>query len=106
MTDPFVTNESPLVADEVPKSGPEAEALKHPDTLLYFPVCWQVCLFGSLRRFDRGTDKLTSDDMKVARKKYRCFAQEFLISPTKLDDITDFCGTQIPENNTAGAAGQ
>ena len=104
VTEPFVTNEAPLVADEIPKSVPETEALQHPDTLLYFPVCWQVCMFGSLRRFDRGTDKLNSDDMKVARRKYRFFAQDFLISPTKLDDITDYCGTGVAAETVPASA--
>ena len=48
--------------------------------------------------------------MRVARRKYRLFAQDFLISPIKLDDITDFCGTESPENKVAasatGASGQ
>ena len=109
MSDPFVTSEAPFLAEIMPGVS-EADALQHTDTLLYFPVCWQVCLFGSPGRFDLGTDKLGSHDMTVARRKYRLFAQDFLISPTKLDDITDFCGTQVPENNVAasatGAAGQ
>jgi len=103
VTEPFVTSEAPLVA-EMPTGVSAADALQHPDTLLYFPICWQVCLFGSRRRFDLGTDKLGSHDMAVARKKYRLFAQDFLISPTKLDDITDFCGAQVPENTVAASA--
>lgn len=89
--EPFVTSEAPFVAEMLPGVS-ATEALQHPDTLLYFPVCWQVCLFGSLRRFDVGTDKLGSHDMEVSRRKYRLFAKNFLISPTKLDDITNFCG--------------
>lgn len=88
VSEPFVTSEAPLVADMPPEVS-KADALQHPDTLLYFPVCWQVCLFGSCQRFDRGTEKLESHDMRVARRKYRSFAQEFLISPVKLDDITE-----------------
>jgi hypothetical protein len=103
VAEPFVASEAPFVADEIPKGVSDDEALKHPDTLLYFPVCWQVCLFGSIRRFDRGTDKLESRDMEVARRKYRVFAKEFLISPTKLDDITNFCGTQPPESSAAAS---
>jgi hypothetical protein len=109
VSEPFVTSEAPFLAEMMPGVS-EADALQHLDTLLYFPVCWQVCLFGSRRRFDLGTDKLGSHDMRVARRKYRLFAQDFLISPIKLDDITDFCGTQFRENTVAasatGAAGQ
>jgi hypothetical protein len=97
VTEPFVVIETPFVADEVPPGLSEAEAFKHPNTLFYFPVCWQVCLFGSRQRFDRGTDKLSSHDMRVARRKYRSFAQEYLISPTKLDDITNFYETPDTE---------
>ena len=109
VTEPFVTSEAPLVAEMLPGVS-AADAVHHPDTLLYFPICWQVCLFGGRRRFDLGTDKLGTHDMTVARRKYRLFAQDFLISPVKLDDLTDFCGTESPENNAApsatGATGQ
>jgi hypothetical protein len=88
VTEPFVTCEAPFVAEG--PDVPAAERLQHPDTLLYFPVCWQICLFGSHQRFDLGTDKLSSLDLSVMRRKYRSFAQEFLVSPTKLDNITDF----------------
>jgi hypothetical protein len=98
VSQPFVITETPFVADEVPPGLSGAEALQHPNTLLYFPVCWQVCLFGSRQRFDRGTDKLDSQDMRVARRKYRSFAQVFLISPAKLDDVTDPCGTPLSES--------
>jgi hypothetical protein len=84
VTEPFVISEAPFVAE-----GPTADvaaAIKHPNTLLYFPLCWQACLFGSLRRFDHGTDKLGPHDMRVFHRKYRQFAQLFLSSPTKLDD--------------------
>jgi hypothetical protein len=109
VSEPFVTSEAPFLAETMPGVS-EADAFQHPDTLPYFPVCRQVCLFGSPQRFGLGTDKLGSDDMRVARRKYRSFAQDFLISPIKLDDITDFCGTESPENNVAasatGASGQ
>lgn len=102
VTEPFVISEAPFALEMQP-GVPAEGALQHPDTLLYFPVCWQVCLFGSLPRFNRGTDKLDSHDMEVARRKYRVFAKEFLISPTKLDDITNFCGTQPPEGSAAAS---
>jgi hypothetical protein len=74
---------------EGPVSSRE-EAFEHRDTVFYFPVCWQICLFGSRLRFDLGTDKFDSHDLQVTRRKYRLFAEKFLVSPTKLDDITDF----------------
>lgn len=95
VAEPFVISEAPFVAERS-RGVSVADAPQHPDTLYYFPVCWQVCLFGSRLRFDCGTDKLSSHDMEVSRRKYRSFAQEFLISPVKLDDITDCCWTQPP----------
>jgi hypothetical protein len=94
VAEPFVTAEAPFVAEGQPGVS-AAVALHHPDTLLYFPVCWQVALFGSPQRFDLGTGMLTTEDMQRFRRKYRLFAQDYIISPTKLDDITDFVGTQV-----------
>jgi Protein of unknown function (DUF4238) len=82
---PFVTSEAPFIVEG--STTEIVQAIKHPDTLLVFPLCWQACMFGSLQRFHKGTDKLESEDMKVIRRKYRHFAQVFLLSPTKLDDI-------------------
>ena len=87
VSEPFVTSEAPFVAE-----GPATEmnqALQHPDTLLFFPLCWQACLVGRRERFDLGTAKFGSEDMRTFRRKYRHFAQVFLISPTKLDDISE-----------------
>jgi hypothetical protein len=102
VTEPFVASEAPFLAEMLPGVS-EADALQHPGTLLYFPVCWQVCLFGSRQRFDLGTDKLGSHDMRVVRRKFRLFAQHFLISPIKLGDITDFSGTQVPADTVAAS---
>jgi hypothetical protein len=51
----FVTGPQPLVLE-----GPAPDvlsAISHPDTLIWFPLCWQACLVGSLRRFNEGTDR-------------------------------------------------
>jgi hypothetical protein len=87
VAEPFVTSEAPLVAE-----GPTteiAEAMQHPETLLFFPLCWQACLIGSRQRFDLGTGKFELEDMRTFRRKYRHFAKAFLLSPTKLDDISE-----------------
>jgi hypothetical protein len=91
VAEPFVTSEAPFVF-EGPVGVSAVDALQHSETTFYFPVCWQVCLFGRRPRFACGTDKLDSQDLRVMRRKYRLFAEKFLISPTKLDDITDFEG--------------
>ena len=87
VAEPFVTSEAPLVAE-----GPTPDvalALQHPETVLYFPLCWQATLVGSRERFDVGTDRFSSGDMRTFRRKYRHFAKDFLLSPAKLDDITE-----------------
>jgi hypothetical protein len=85
---PFVMTETPFLAAG-DRGGEIGEMLQDPETLLYFPICWQACLFGSPRRFDKKTDNFGPQDMQTFRKKYRTFAKQFLISPTKLDDITE-----------------
>jgi len=85
---PFVISEAPFIAVG-DRAGAIGEMLQDPATLLYFPICWQACLFGSRRPFDKKTDKFSQQDMQTFRKKYRTFANQFLISPIKLDDITE-----------------
>jgi Protein of unknown function (DUF4238) len=94
VSEPFVTSEGPFFVGGVVLSL--SDALQHPDTLFYFPVCWQVCLFGSPKRFDLGTNRLDSHDLRAIRTKYRLVAEEYVVSPSKLDDITDLFGTEAP----------
>ena len=70
------------------RPGEIGQMLRQPETLLYFPICWQACLFGSRVPFDVETDKFNALDMITFRKKYRSFSKVFLLSPTKLEDIT------------------
>jgi hypothetical protein len=100
INNPFVMTEAPfLVVGDQP--GEIRQNINHTESLVYFPICWQACLFGSRRRFDKKTDRLGPEDMKVLRRQYRSFAKQFLASPTKLDDITEI--PQPPETG-AGAA--
>lgn len=81
--DPFVIAEVPVMA-----FGPCSElgeALRHPDTLLIFPLCWQACLFGSRQFFDRETDRFGAEDMKRTRSIYKEKARLFVLSPTAVD---------------------
>jgi hypothetical protein len=84
---PFVMSEAPFLAVG-DRPGAISQMLRDPDTLLYFPICWQACLFGSRQRFNEETDKFGQADMQTLRRKYRSYAKVFLVSPTKLDDIT------------------
>jgi hypothetical protein len=83
--DPFIAAEQPLVLSGT--SPDRATAVKDPEALIYFPICWQACLFGSLRRFDIETDRFERDDMRRARRAYIEVGRRFLISPQKLDDL-------------------
>jgi Protein of unknown function (DUF4238) len=99
---PFVMTEAPflMVGD---RPGAAGQMLQDPETLLFFPICWQACLIGSRRRFDKKTDQFGEHDMQTFRKKYRSYAQKFVLSPIKLDDITEL--QQPTETGTEGAPG-
>ncbi len=85
VTDPFIISELPFAA-EGPTGGLK-DVLAHPDTLLVLPLCWQACLFGSVRRFDIETDKFDHGDMRTTRRQYRAWAEQFVLSPVKLDEF-------------------
>lgn len=71
------------------RPGEVGQMLQEPGTMLLFPICWQACLVGSPCRFEKTTDKFEEPDMQTFRKKYRSYTQKFVVSPTKLDDITE-----------------
>lgn len=80
--DPVITAEQPLIC--MGSSPDLATAVKDPETLIYFPICWQACLFGSLRRFDIETDRFHPDDLERVRRGYIENGRRFLLSPQKL----------------------
>jgi hypothetical protein len=80
---PFVVSEIPFLA-----YGPHSDlvdALRDPESLLFFPLCWQACLIGSRQFFGIETDKFGDEDMRTFRKMYRASAKLFLLSPRQLD---------------------
>ena len=80
---PFVTGPQPLVIE-----GPApntADALRHPETTVWFPLCWQACLIGSLRRFDEGTYEAHPTLLHHARKMFARIPTGYVISPSKID---------------------
>jgi hypothetical protein len=83
--DPVITAESPFVS--IGSSTDVENALADPETLLYFPICWQAFLFGSLRRFDVETDRFPPDTLRRVRRAYRENGRDFLVSPRKLEDL-------------------
>jgi hypothetical protein len=83
--DPFVSSESPLI---ISGSASDAEQnAKHPDSLVFFPLCWQACLVGSRRAFDVKTDVFLGEDMRKFHRMYRQTAKLFLVSPRRLPDL-------------------
>lgn len=64
-------------------------ALQHPDTLFFFPLCWRACIVGSPRLFDIKTDKATLEFVRQVRHMYRTNARAYLISPVKLDESSN-----------------
>lgn len=83
VTDPFVTGPQPLVLE-----GPApniVEAMKHPDTLIWFPLCWQACLVGSLRRFDEGTNEADPWLTNHIREVFLRPDTGYIISPSKFE---------------------
>lgn len=80
--DPCIISEVPFIA-----MGPTAnieEAIKHPETKLIFPLCWQACLIGRLQPFDLKTDKFASGELQGIRQAYRETAKLFVLSPTQI----------------------
>ncbi len=80
---PFVISEIPFVCRG--RSSDLAEALQDPETLLFFPLCWQACLIGSQQFFDKDTDRFGDEDMRTTQRMYRESAKLFVLSPTMLN---------------------
>lgn len=84
-SDPVITAEQPLIC--MGSSADLVTAVRDPETLIYFPLCWQACLFGSLRHFDIETDRFHPDDLERVRRAYLENGRKFLISPQKLSGM-------------------
>jgi hypothetical protein len=91
VADPFVISEIPVMA-----SGPCStleDALRHPETLLFFPLCWQACLIGSRQFFHDEIGIFVQEDTRKARNMYWEKAELFILSPRRLDFwAREFCG--------------
>lgn len=72
----FVEGSVPL-ADEHGRMT--LDMLHHPNALVYFPLCWQACLFGSPLRFDDAYGRATGTRILRAQQKQQ--ADKFLVSP-------------------------
>ena len=81
---PFVATEQPLFSEGPPHEN-LADAIRDPEMLLFFPLCWQACLIGSRQFFDRETDRFGDQDMRRFAKVCGDRAELFVISPSRLD---------------------
>jgi hypothetical protein len=81
--EPFVISEMPLMASGPP--GDFAEMLRNPETLLFFPLCWQACLIGSRQFFEEESGVFGQQDMRMARRMYREKADLFLVSSQQVE---------------------
>jgi hypothetical protein len=82
-SDPVITADNAVV----PEGGAPTleEALRHPETLVFFPICWQACLIGSPDKFDKETDAFHPSDIRRLRALYLKSARRFVFSPARLD---------------------
>jgi hypothetical protein len=83
--DPVITAEQPLVS--IGNSSDIETAVRDPETLIYFPICWQAFLFGSLRHFDVETEEFHPDTLQRVRRAYIENGRKFLVSPQKVDGL-------------------
>jgi hypothetical protein len=57
------------------------ELVFHPDSVVFFPLCWQACIFGSPRRFDTPYDRAHPQQLVSLRNTQKQRANRFLIAP-------------------------
>jgi Protein of unknown function (DUF4238) len=81
--DPFVISEIPFMS--YGPCGTLLDAVRHVDTLFFFPLCWQACLIGSRMVFDEPTGAFLHEDMRRVRRMYREAASMFVLSPIRVD---------------------
>jgi hypothetical protein len=82
---PFVVTEQPLFLEGA--HADVADAFRDPDSLLFFPLCWQACLIGSRQFFHRETDEFCDQDMRRFGTAAMNRAELFVVSPTRLDIV-------------------
>jgi hypothetical protein len=81
-TDPVITADNSIVVDG--RVSTLEEALRDPETLVFFPISWQACLVGSTAKFDKETDAFHPRDLKRLRAIYLESARRFVFSPARL----------------------
>lgn len=80
--DPYCTTDQALfLIGTVKDPQITMEFLHHPDTVLIFPLCWQACLFGSTRKFDKSYDRADPRQLQSLRRDQKRYANRFVVSP-------------------------
>ncbi len=80
--DPYSTTDQALfLIGTVKDPQITMEFLHHPDTVLIFPLCWQACLFGTTRKFDKSYDRADPRQLQSLRTDQKRFANRFVLSP-------------------------
>ena len=80
--DPYCTTDQAVyVIGTVEHMPISMDLLRHPDTVVIFPLCWQACLFGSTRRFDKPYDRADPRQLQSIRNEQKQYANRFVVSP-------------------------
>jgi hypothetical protein len=79
--EPYCTIDQAIFVEGTVDAPLTMDLLKHRDTLILFPLCWQACLFGSARRFDKSYDRADPRDIQTLRGKQKRQANRFVLSP-------------------------
>lgn len=64
-----------------------ADPLAHPDTLLFFPLGWDMCLVGSPARFVEESQGFVEQDLSRLRQYLVQQAERFVVSPVRLASL-------------------
>jgi hypothetical protein len=80
---PYCTTDQALFVIGTVKGDPQItmELMNHSDTVMVFPLCWQACLFGSTRRFDKAYDRAHPQQPSSIRGDQRRYANRLVVSP-------------------------
>ena len=79
---PFCTmDQAVIVVGTVVAGRVSFDLLRHPDTIVRFPLCWQACLFGSPLKFDKSYDVAHPMQLLSIRNEQKEKCNRFVISP-------------------------
>ena len=91
VADPFVTGTQPIIVEGrypgVEDAPPLEEAMRHPKTTIWFPLCWQACLVGSTERFEDGTAEAAPSLLNHVRGMFRRSSTGYVISPCRIESF-------------------